>query len=54
MKHSWVGLIELFVTLLFVAGWGVLELIILWMDRRQARAAGARGSERDARHAEGQ
>ncbi len=35
-RHSWAGLIELFVVLLFVVGWGVLELVALRIDRRKA------------------
>lgn len=31
----WLGLIELFVVLLFVLGWGVLELVCKRMDRRR-------------------
>jgi len=54
MKHHWLGLIELFVALLFVAGWGVLELVASRIDRRKASAADSGGSEGDARHAERQ
>jgi hypothetical protein len=58
MKHSWAGLIELFVVLLFVAGWGVLELVTLRMDRRrsarQAAEPRAGAASQDApRHPEG-
>lgn len=59
MKHSWLGLIELFVVLLFVAGWGILELVTLRMDRRRAaqQAAGSRlepaGDPRAATPADG-
>jgi hypothetical protein len=31
----WLGLIELFVVLLFVLAWGVLELVCKRMDRRR-------------------
>jgi hypothetical protein len=34
----WLGLIELFVVLLFVLGWGVLELVCKRMDRRREKA----------------
>jgi hypothetical protein len=54
VRHGWLGLIELFVVLMFAAGWGVLELITRRMDRRKARAAGDAGSSGDAGHAEGQ
>jgi hypothetical protein len=58
MKHTGLGLIELFVVLMFAAGWGVLELVILRMERRR-RENGMRGDESggsagDSRHAEGQ
>lgn len=58
MKHSWAGLIELFVVLLFVAGWGILELVTLRMDRRRRAHAtadppAAAASENPARHSEG-
>jgi len=53
---SGLGLIELFVVLMFAAGWGVLELVVLRMDRRRKRnergnvpldsAAGSRHAER--------
>jgi hypothetical protein len=45
-------LIELFVVLAFAAGWGVLELVALRMDRR--RKAGEPPSEGNSRHAEGE
>jgi hypothetical protein len=60
MRHSWLGLIELFVVLMFVIGWGVLELVALRVDGRKAQSAGDAASEsesghaRDAGHAEGQ
>ena len=47
MRHSWYGLIELFVVLLFVVGWAILELVTLRMDKRRAR------SKSDAGHSEG-
>lgn len=50
------GLIELFVVLMFAVGWGILELVTLRMDRRRAQAS--RGptqqSPGDSRHSEGQ
>jgi hypothetical protein len=49
MKHSWLGLIELFVVLMFVVGWGILELVTLRMDRRRA----AEASKDAPRHPEG-
>jgi hypothetical protein len=55
MKHSWLGLIELLVVLMFAAGWAVLELVVRRLDRRKAQAAPAgEASEGDPRHAEGQ
>jgi hypothetical protein len=33
------GLIELFVVLLFAVGWGVIELVALRLDRERARRA---------------
>lgn len=47
---SWLGLIELFVVLLFALGWAIVELVALRMDRRrrQAREDGTAGKdERD-------
>ena len=44
-------MIELIVVLMFVVGWGVLELVALRMDRRRERAA---KSAADSRHAERQ
>jgi hypothetical protein len=52
MRHSWYGLIELFVVFMFVAGWGILELVILRMDRR-LRAQDEAQSKRDSGHAKG-
>jgi hypothetical protein len=37
--HSWLGLIELLVVLLFALGWGILELVGLRLDRERASAA---------------
>jgi len=31
--HTWLGLIELLVVLLFALGWGILELVGLRLDR---------------------
>jgi hypothetical protein len=39
MKGAAMGLIELFVVLLFAVGWGILELMTLRMDRRRREAA---------------
>lgn len=36
MESGWLGLIELFVVLLFAAAWGGLELYTLRLDRRRA------------------
>jgi hypothetical protein len=57
VKNSALGLIELFVVLMFATGWGVLELVVLRMDRR--RKANERGSTPlesagEPRHAERQ
>jgi hypothetical protein len=35
MDSPWLGLIELFVVLLFAMGWGMLELVALRLDRRR-------------------
>lgn len=55
---GWLGLIELGVVLVFVLGWGVLELVGLRMDRRRReeaeRAAARSAAPGEARHAEGQ
>jgi hypothetical protein len=52
MTHrSWLGLIELFVVLSFAAGWGILELVALRMDRR--RKLSEPTSEGNPRHSEG-
>jgi hypothetical protein len=34
MDSTWLGLIELFVVLLFALGWGILELFTLRLDKR--------------------
>jgi hypothetical protein len=53
MTHRpWLGLIELFVVLSFAAGWGILELVALRMDRR--RRLRERASEGNPRHSDGQ
>jgi len=36
---SWLGLIELLVVLLFVLGWGTVELVCLRMDRKRRQRA---------------
>jgi hypothetical protein len=46
------GLIELLVVLMFIIGWGVLELVILRMDRRR-RANDPSDSKQHSGHAEG-
>ncbi len=51
MKH-WGALIELFVVVMFAAGWGILELVTLRMDRRR-QAASRDSAARDSRHPEG-
>jgi hypothetical protein len=51
MKH-WGGLIELFVVLMFAAGWGILELVTLRMDRRRQSASNSE-TARDSGHPEG-
>jgi hypothetical protein len=54
MKHGWMGSIELCLVLLFVLGWGVLELVTARMDKRKQDEAAAvggdsrRDSERDS------
>lgn len=37
MKGRWLGLIELFVVLMFVAGWFVLEWVVARLDERRKR-----------------
>ena len=58
MKYPAGGLIELFVVLTFAIGWGILELVVLRMDRRRraqaARVDGAADSAGNSRHAERQ
>jgi uncharacterized membrane protein len=53
MKHAWLGMIELFVVLMFGLGWAVLEWVVMRMDRRR-REAGSAGSAQGAGHPEGQ
>lgn len=36
MEFGWLGLIELFVVLMFAVAWGCLELYTLRLDRRRA------------------
>jgi hypothetical protein len=52
MKHAWLGMIELFVVLMFGLGWAVLEWVVLRMDRRRSREAAV--SAQGAGHPEGQ
>jgi len=47
--HSWLGLIELLVVLLFALGWGILELIGLRLDRERASAADQPDDHREPR-----
>jgi hypothetical protein len=56
VKHYGSGLIELFVVLMFAVGWGVLELVILRMDRRRREEASRGDGESacDSRHSERQ
>jgi hypothetical protein len=51
MRPGWLGFIELFVVLMFAIGWGVLELMVLRMERRKARSAGGSEVEGDSGHA---
>jgi len=37
--HSWLGLIELLIVLLFALGWGILELVGLRLDRERASSS---------------
>jgi hypothetical protein len=59
MKHGWMGSIELCLVLLFVLGWGVLELVTARLDRRKheeaAASVGDSGSDStgDSRHPKG-
>ena len=39
MQFSWLGFIELFVTLMFVLGWAILELVGLRLDKRRREEA---------------
>ena len=43
----WLGLIELFVVLLFALGWGVLELVCRRMDRRREAQRAREGPRAD-------
>ncbi len=45
MKHGWMGSIELCLALLFVLGWGVLELVTARMDKRKQDEAAAAGGD---------
>jgi hypothetical protein len=45
VESPWLGLIEMFVVLLFVAAWGILELVGLRLDRKR-RAQGEDGADR--------
>jgi len=45
MKHGWMGSIELCLVLLFVLGWGVLELVTARMDKRKQDEADAAGGD---------
>jgi hypothetical protein len=51
MKH-WGALIELFVVIMFAAGWGILELVTRRMDRHR-EAASSDASASDSRHPKG-
>lgn len=51
MRHSWLGLIELLVVLMFALGWGVLELVALRLARREADSVDLKG---DSGHSERQ
>lgn len=45
---EWIGLLELFIVLVFAAGWGVLELVGRHLDkRREAERAAGRAAPRD-------
>jgi len=50
VEFEWYGLIELFVVLAFVGGWGVVELYTLRLDKRKAAEA-ERQAEREAAEA---
>lgn len=59
MRFKWLGLIELFVVLLFAVGWGVLELVVLRLDRRRTEGQPSLGHDEEqsackSRHAERQ
>ena len=43
MDSPWLGLIELFVVLLFALGWGILELFTLRLDKRRKAQASRQG-----------
>lgn len=43
--RSWLGLLEAFIVLLFVGGWGILELVTLRMDKKREAAQASRRSE---------
>ena len=46
MDSPWLGLIELFVVLLFALGWGILELVTLRLDKRR-KTQGERAGKGD-------
>ena len=52
MEFGW--LVELIVVLMFVAGWGVLELYTRRLDKRRAADSERAASTPGSRHAEGQ
>jgi hypothetical protein len=41
VKHHWIGLIELFIVLMFLLGWAVLEWVTSRMDRSKGDAGHA-------------
>jgi hypothetical protein len=45
MDSPWLGLIELFVVLLFALGWGILELFTLRLDKRRKAQQAGKGDE---------
>ena len=47
MNSPWLGLLELFIVLGFVVGWGVLELVGLRLDKRRREREAAQRADND-------
>jgi hypothetical protein len=53
MDTPWLGLIELGVVLLFVLGWGILELVCRRLDRQRDAERGRLANDADRKDADG-